>query len=55
MTNEHGGELTDQELDEVAGGIIPPIVELPTLKVAGKGMVGPKPGFMDYTDDDCSG
>jgi hypothetical protein len=53
MTSEHEGELTDQALDEVAGGIIPTIVEVPTLKVSGGSE--PKPGFMDYTDDDCSG
>jgi hypothetical protein len=51
MTNDHEGELSDHELDEVSGGIIPTIVELPTGKAPASDKAETKLRFMDYTDD----
>ena len=57
MTKKRDEELGDEQLDKVAGGLIPAKIEYPNLTVAGKGSspgtAETKPGFMDYTDDSC--
>ena len=54
MTTKREHELDDEQLDNVAGGIMPTALEYPNLKSTSSS-VGTERGFMDYTDDSCMG